>query len=130
MSMKNALQFAYNYVSQYSPCGIQAAIKNESVYQKDMERNNTGSIYIKCKTRSPLVVEITDHDGIIKKYAVYDELTISQLAVHVDYPIKIYEYNTGRIRYQDKVAPSINGPLSIKIKEGIGLIVEWPVPSR
>lgn len=130
MTTKNALTFAYNYVSQYSPCGIQAAIKNQSLYEKDVKNNNLGSLYIKCKTYSPLVLEITDHNGVIEKYAIYDELTINQLAVNVNYPIKIYEYNTGRIRYQDVVIPSINGPLSIKIKEGIGLVVKWPQPSR
>lgn len=130
MSMKNALAFAYNYVSQYSPCGIQAAIKNQSIYEKDKKNNNTGSVVIKCKTFSPLIVDITDYDGRIKRYTVYKELTINQLAVNVNYPINIYEANTGRIRYQETVIPSINGSLLVTIKEGIGIVVKWPQPSR
>lgn len=103
---------------------------SQSLYEIDVKNNNLGSIYIKCKTMSPLVLEITNHNGVTEKYPIYNKLTLNQLAVNVNYPIKIYEYNSGRIRYQNVVVPSVNGPLSIKIKEGNGLIVKWPKPSR
>lgn len=130
MTMKNALSFAYSYVRQNSPCSFQTVFANYKIFRKDYESNNLGSVEIKARFYNPLIVEFTNYNLQVITYTVYNKLLLNDLAVNLDYPIRIYESVTNRLRYSDVIKPSIYGPWKIKIGQGNNITIKWPQPSR
>jgi hypothetical protein len=75
-------------------------------------------------------VVISNYDGTEIRYRGVKNVTIEGLAVHLDYPIRIFETRTGTVRFKDKIAVSKYGPLKIKIKGRFGFSIKFPPPSR